>query len=114
MTLRLPASSRVALVILGALALFGCESGPDASDFRVGMSRHEIIAQFGEPHGRQSFVKSSPRIWGPIETFWATVPQGVRVEIWSYPVAEGTVELYFVEGSPDVQGIGFGPTGAVY
>lgn len=114
MTVRLPASCSVVLVLLGTLALFGCESGPQLSDFRVGMSRHEVVAQFGEPQGRQSLVKSNPSIWGPIETFWATVPQGARVEIWSYPVAEGTVELYFVEGSPDVQGIGFGPTGAVY
>lgn len=78
------------------------------------MSRRQLVAEFGEPPDRQSLVKSSPHIFGPIETFWSSVPAGARVEIWSYPATGGTVELYFVDGSPEVRGTGFAPEGAVF
>jgi hypothetical protein len=78
------------------------------------MSREQVLATFGEPQQRQSLVKSDPRIWGPIEEFWPSVKAGSRVEIWSYPARGGSVELYFVDGSPRVQGRGFAPEGAVF
>ena len=37
-----------------------------------------------------------------------------RVTIWSYPVEGGAVELYFVDDSDNVEGIGFFAEGAVY
>ena len=39
---------------------------------------------------------------------------GSTVEIWAYRVQGGTVELYFVDGSAGVQGMGFAPVGAVF
>lgn len=78
------------------------------------MSRQQVVAAFGEPHRRESLVKSAQSVWGPIETFWSSVPLGARVEIWSYPVSGGTVELYFVDDSSKVKGMGFAAEGAVY
>lgn len=104
----------VVLALVAALALAACSPAPRPSDFRVGMTREEVVAEFGEPDARRSLVKSSPAIWGPIETFWSGVPSGARVEIWSYAARGGTVELYFVDGSSRVRGTGFAPEGAVF
>jgi hypothetical protein len=53
-------------------------------------------------------------------------PNGSEVEIWYYSTrveqagddgsvaADGTTEVYFVDGSDTVQGIGFAPEGAVF
>jgi hypothetical protein len=78
------------------------------------MTRQQLIAEFGEPSQRQSLVKSTEFMFGPIETFWPSVPAGARVEIWSYVVAGGTMELYFADGAASVQGTGFAPEGVVY
>lgn len=102
------------LALLVAVTLFGCQSLPMPSDFKIGMSRQEIIHRFGGPRDRRSLIKSNPYILGPIETFWSSVPPGAHVEIWSYPAAGGTVELYFVDGSLEVRGTGFAPEGAVF
>lgn len=104
----------VGVALLLTISLFACGSVPQPSDFQIGMSRQQIVAEFGEPRDRQSLVKSDPNIWGPIETFWSSVPPGARVEIWSYPATGGTVELYFIDGSREVQGTGFAPEGAVF
>jgi hypothetical protein len=78
------------------------------------MSRQEVLAAFGEPRRRDVLVKSGTPVFGPIETFWSTVSPGARVEIWSYPATGGTVELYFVDDSSEVEGTGFAAEGAVY
>jgi len=39
---------------------------------------------------------------------------GSSVEIWAYRVQGGSVELYFVDESARVQGVGFAPLGAVF
>lgn len=107
---------RVALAAGVAIVAVGCASAdePVPSAFRVGMSRAMLVAEFGEPESRRSLVKSQEHVWGPIEDFWSSLPDGARVEIWRYPAAGGTVELYFVDGSPRVQGTGFAPEGAVF
>lgn len=105
--------SRVVLA-LALVAATSCVAGPEASDFRVGATRAEVLASFGTPERKQSLVKKGDAIWGPIETFWAQVPLHESVEIWSYPVAGGSVELYFIDGSDRVQGTGFAADGAVY
>lgn len=69
--------------------------------------------------------KTSEGVWGPIEEFWSRVPMGGTVEIWSYRTIHewaagsgkqdtGHTELYFVDGSRTVSGLGFGPDGVVY
>lgn len=91
-----------------------CSRTAETSDFRPGMARSRIVQQFGPPADTQTLHKSSQAIWGPIEDFWSRVPPGSTVEVWSYPVPGGRVELYFVDGSERVQGTGFAPEGAVF
>ena len=104
----------ITMMLIATLMLLACKPEPRPSDFRIGMARQTIITSFGEPDQRQSLVKSGSGIFGPIETFWSSVPEGATIEIWSYQVSDGMVELYFVNGSAEVQGTGFAPTGAVY
>jgi hypothetical protein len=87
---------------------------PSRYDFLVDASREEVTDSFGPPSRKQSFFKTGEAIWGPIETFWSQVPIGSTVEIWAYRVQGGTVELYFVDQSARVQGMGFAPIGAVF
>ena len=95
------------------------------SDFAVGMTRAAVRARFGPPEQTQEMVKANDHVWGPIESFWARVPMGGKVEIWSYrskqwpngrsaDATDGSTELYFVNGSDTVDGIGFAVEGAVY
>lgn len=106
--------TRAIFYLAASPLLFACGTGPQAADFQVGMSRQAVVAAFGEPDQRQTMVKSGPHIFGPIETFWTSVPAGATVEIWSYEVSGGSVELYFVNGSDEIQGTGFAPEGAIY
>ena len=115
------------LVVLVWVVL-GCneaDSGPDHSAFVVGMERATILATFGPPDHEQTMIKQSEAIWGPIEDFWQQVPNGAKIEIWSYEsqarlvegsdeTTRGSTELYFVDDSPTVLGIGFAPDGVVY
>jgi hypothetical protein len=99
---------------------------PHHEDFAVGMSRDDIRARFGEPARTQELAKSDERIWGPIEDFWPEVPVGATVEIWGFRstmsvesdrgsrAEAGQTELYFVNDSNTVDGIGFYIEGAVY
>jgi hypothetical protein len=92
----------------------------------VGMTRSEVTTRFGEPDSTQTLTKTNEAVWGPIEDFWSKVPNGAKVEIWSFdsvmtvesslassPEA-GHTELYFVNDSNAVDGIGFYAEGAVY
>ena len=89
------------------------------------MDRAAVLAKFGHPDREQTLFKQSNPIWGPIEDFWSEVPNGAKVEIWSYPsqtrlvegsaeTTPGSTELYFVNDSQTVQGVGFAPEGVVY
>ena len=89
------------------------------------MARADLVDRFGESARTQTMFKHSAVIWGPIEDFWPRVPQGAKVEIWSYrsrhtlmtdseELVEGFTELYFVNDSLMVQGTGFAPDGVVY
>jgi hypothetical protein len=87
---------------------------PDPSDFRTGMSRGEVVETFGSPARKQSYSKTGGPIWGPIEDFWSNVPAGGHVELWAYPAVGGMMELYFVDESEHVVGMGFAPDGVVF
>ena len=105
----------VVLHLAGVYLIGGCgSSGPDRADFQVGMSRQVVQARFGAPEHSQSMIKHAEPIWGPIETFWSTLDSGASVELWSYLVEGGAVELYFVDGDSLVTGMGFAPEGVVY
>jgi hypothetical protein len=108
------------------VASSACHSAPEHTWFTTGMSRAAVIERFGEPDRKQTLRKTEEAIWGAIESFWAEVPNGSEVEIWYYSTrveqagddgsvaADGTTEVYFVDGSDTVQGIGFAPEGAVF
>lgn len=108
--------------LLVALLLAGCGADPAYvwhSAFSVGDSKLEILDRFGEPAIAAEHKKNDEPIWGAIETFWANVPVGSAVEIWRYDsedpsMGKGQIELYFVDDSMQVNGIGFSPNGVVY
>ena len=90
------------------------------------MNRADIKTRFGEPSYSQSMTKTTTHILGPIEDFWYRVPDGSKIEIWSYDsyavsysdgdeyYQAGHTELYFLNDSEVVDGIGFHVEGAVY
>jgi hypothetical protein len=102
--------------------LLGCAETtriPAYSDFKIGAFREQVLAEYGEPKQTTVFHKTDDRIWGAIETFWLTVPMGSSVEVWSYPsqhssMGQGNTELYYVDYSATVNGLGFSPKGVVY
>jgi len=109
------------------IALAGCgaqDAGRSHTDFQTGMARTDILSRFGPPDAEQTLVKTSPAIFGPIEDFWSDLADGSKVEIWSYrstwrgydsqESTLGSSELYFVNDSQSVDGIGFAPEGVVY
>ncbi len=117
---------REALAIALAL-LAACEPRvPSHSGFTLGMNRAKILSEFGEPQRTQLLTKTTEHIWGPMESFWPRVPHGASVEIWSYDSLmkspnkgkefenPGQTQLYFVNDSKQVNGIGFHINGAVY
>ena len=114
-------------IFIALLALIACgPRAPNHSEFAIGMSRSEILDKFGEPQQTQTLTKTSEPIWGPIEDYWSQVPMGATVEIWAYESRmitrekggtseqRGQTELYFVNDSNEVRGIGFQLEGAVY
>lgn len=105
---------RLVPLLLLLLIAVACTRLPDAAEFKVGMRRDELLDKFGEPVQRETLQKTSGQIFGPIETFWQSVADSSTVEIWYYTANEGTVELYFVDGSATVLGVGFAPEGAVF
>ncbi len=114
MTTRWGSLSVASTILAGILLCAGCSAPPRSDAFEIGMSRDEVVARFGEPRQRASLRKTEEPIWGAIETFWTTVPAGSLIEIWHYPVQDGTIELYFVDRSDTVRGMGFAPEGAVF
>ena len=113
--------------LIALVALTACLPGkPNHSEFAIGMSRSAILKKFGPPQQTQTLKKTGEPIWGPIEEYWSQVPMGATVEIWSYHsrmITEGSgvaseqrgqTELYFVNDSNEVNGIGFHVEGAVY
>ncbi len=103
-----------ALFILAVSFVLACSNSPRPGDFQVGATRQHVLESFGVPSLRQTYSKQDDAIWGPIEDFWARVPLNSSVEVSSYQVKGGTLELYFVDESERVQGKGFAPEGVVY
>ena len=114
-------------ILVALVTLIACgPRAPNHSDFAIGMSRSAILEKFGEPQQTQTPKKTGEPIWGPIEEYWSQVPMGATVEIWSYDSRmitrrngstseqRGQTELYFVNDSNEVNGIGFHVEGAVY
>jgi hypothetical protein len=116
-----------ALFLALSLLVVACSiESPAHSDFRIGASREEIRSQYGAPIRTQTLSKQGQHIWGAIEGYWEEIPNGSTVEIWVYSswikfngadessVQTGNTELYFVDSSDTVTGIGFHIEGVVY
>ena len=115
--MRIPAS--LILVLFFVAAAYGQTAKlPLHSDFAIGMSQEYIRSHFGEPIQVSAFHKKNESIWGPIESYWSTLPLGSTVVMWSYESenqgVKGRTELYFLNGEVKVSGIGFSPKGVVY
>jgi hypothetical protein len=41
-------------------------------------------------------VKGAEPVFGVVETWWAALKDGNKIEIWRYPRPDGTLEVYFV------------------
>ena len=111
--------SRCSTLALCVAAWVACRTdAPRHHEFAVGMTRTEITSRYGEPERTQVLTKSDESIWGPIESFWAEVPMGAKVELWSFQSTNvgqpGETELYFIDDADTVDGIGFHIEGAVY
>jgi hypothetical protein len=109
------------LVLVSVLLLACGDSAPEApGELAVGATRTDLIARHGPPVRQETLVKQEEAIWGPIETFWSSVPMGSTVELWAYPsTLPGSgepceIELYFVDGSDEVKGTGVYVEGVVY
>lgn len=59
---------------------------PAHSDFAIGMSQEYILSRFGQPLRISTFHKQNESIRGPIESYWATLPLGSAVVLWSLQV----------------------------
>ena len=68
----------------------------------VGTSKADVLEALGQPDSRETIVKQQEYIWGPPEAWWHTLEMGDTVEIWSYLFPEGTLQLYFLQGSKTV------------
>lgn len=106
------------LFFIAAACVGNAQNLPLHADFAVGMGREKVMSQFGEPVQVTRFHKKNDSVWGPIETYWATIPMGSTVVVWSYEsrneTTKGRTELYFLNGADEVSAIGFSPDGAVY
>ena len=114
-------------LLVASVVLMACDPcAPSHDAFTIGMSRSEILSKFGEPQQMQTLTKVNEPIWGPVEDIWSQVETGATIEIWSYDSCrtsagngrlserQGQTELYFVNDSDEVSGIGFYIKGAVY
>ena len=118
--------SRLILLLFIATWISCGADVPRHEEFVVGMSRTDASARFGKPDRTQILTKSSNSVWGPIEDFWSELPMGATVEIWGFQSVltmespegsseqPGQTELYFLNDSRTVDGIGFSIEGAVY
>ena len=114
-------------LLLGSVILMACQPcSPNHSEFAIGMTRADVLNKFGDPQQVQTMKKTAEPIWGPIEEIWSQVGMGATIEMWSYDSCRtsadngklserpGQTELYFVNESNEVTGIGFYIKGAVY
>ncbi len=100
-----------ALFALVASTILACSDLPGPDAFKAGVSREQLLETYGTPSREQTFIKKDEAIWGPIEDFWVRVPLNSSVEVWTYRVKGGSIELYFIDKSAEVQGTGFAPDG---
>ncbi len=80
----------------------------------AGQPKQTILKILGNPYKMQNTVKHDEYIWGREEAFWDKIPMGVQLEVWSYNFPDGYLNLYFVNGSEELNYKAFAPKGVVY
>ena len=80
----------------------------------AGQSKQTIQELLGPPGKITNTTKHNKYIWGPEERFWDEIPMGAKLEVWSYTFSDGSLNLYFVDGSEKLNYLAFAPKGVVY
>ena len=110
----------LAIIAALALSLAACSvsDAPLQTDgppqVAAGTSKADVLETLGEPDSRETMVKQQESMWGPPEAWWHTLEMGDTVEIWSYLFPEGTLQLYFLQGSKTVDYQAFLDNDVVY
>ena len=97
-----------------AVVLWGCRAEQPGPAFQVGMSKRQIVEEYGDPEQSIRMIKRTEAAWGAIENYWSQMETGEEVTIWYYPSDSGTIELYFRNDDTTLADFGFRPEGAVY
>lgn len=80
----------------------------------AGQSKKEIRKIIGAPSEIENKIKQNEAIWGAEEEFWDKIAMGARLEVWTYEYPDGTLNLYFINGSDKLAFKAFTPKGVVY
>lgn len=80
----------------------------------IGQSKQTIQKFLGPPGKITNTIKRNKYIWGPEERFWDEIPMGAKLEVWNYTFSDGGLNLYFVDGSEELNYLAFAPKGVVY
>ncbi len=105
-------------VFVVSLALLISSCTRRYADFRGGLkegqTKESILQLLGDTSGRGTLVKHDTPMFGPQEAFWDQLPEGTRMEVWTYHFSDGKLYLYFMDGEEKVTFIAFAPQGIVY
>jgi hypothetical protein len=69
---------------------------------KIGAQRAHVLKALGEPAEKTELVKGPEPIFGVVETWWNTLTDGDKIEIWRYPKPEGTLQVYFLNDGDTV------------
>ena len=92
----------VALTVFVVVSLGACRAQFTFPHVEVGTSKADVISQLGDPDETRTIFKQTEFVWGPEEDWWDTLKMGDSIEIWTYQYPEGKYQLYFINGSENV------------
>ena len=68
----------------------------DQRHLRLYSALADVLKVLGQPAEKTELVKGPEPIFGVVETWWATLTDGDKIEIWRYPKPEGMLQIYFL------------------
>ena len=107
-------NTRRLITVLVVAVCVGCDGEVERARVEVGQSKDAIRGILGEPDETTTHTKQNEHIWGPEEAFWDEIAMGAELEVWTYRLDDGQLNLYFVDGSDELSFRAFAPTGVVY
>ena len=102
------------ILIVSAAMITACRIISYTSRIEVGTSQSRVTKLLGDPDEINLIEKQTEIIWGPEESWWETLDKGDQIEIWIYHYPEGTYQIYFLNGSDQVEFEAFLEKGVVY